>query len=178
MQKVKISLMDFLLAHIMANKKIMTVKLYLLYNYMINIAFLILCGVIICDPRISVIIHLINNNISEIIIMFMVSIISNCQTVILVWLTLLCITRIPIKSYTNIYNPDIKATNAINIPQQIDKIYIFNNKIFIYKKINNRYKFLTIINPLDTKFNNQLFWKSHHVLIFNSMKAQNNNAKN
>lgn len=167
MQKVKISLMDFLLAHIMANKKIMTVKFYLLYNYMINIIFLILCGVIICDPRINVIIHLINNNISEIITMLMVSIISNCQTVILFWLTLLCITHIPIKNYTNIYNSDIKATNAINIPQQIDKIYIFDNKIFIYKKINNRYKFLTIINPLDTKFNNQLFWKTHHTLIFN-----------
>lgn len=125
--------MDFLLAHIMANKKIMTVKFYLLYNYMINIIFLILCGVIICDPRINVIIHLINNNINEIITMFMVSIISNCQTVILVWLTLLCITRIPIKSYTNIY--------IILILKQLMQL-IFHNRLIKYIYLITKFLFI------------------------------------
>lgn len=181
MQKVKISLMDLLLAHVIANKKIITTKSYLLYNYIIDIIALILCGIIvICNPITSIAIYFVNNSADKmiaILAIFIKSIISGCQTVILLWLILLCITHIPIKKYTNIYSSNIKITNAIIIPQQIDKAYMFEDKIFIYKKINNRYKFLTIINPLDTEFNNQLFWKSHHVLIFNSMKATNNYAK-
>ena len=90
MQKVKISLMDLLLAHVMANKKTITTKSYLLYNYIIDIIALILCGItVICNPITSIAIYFVNNSADKmiaILAIFIKSIISGCQTIMLLWL--------------------------------------------------------------------------------------------
>lgn len=170
MQTVKVSLFDLLIAHKLSNRKLRTVKSFLLSTWIYYMICFTLIGAIVTHIATKhLVFNFINNGIGMVIITLISSVIDCIIVTILFYIILLCITRIPIKKYINIY--DSKTQNidkhAIHIPQIIDAAYMIDNKIYIYKYVNNRYKFLTILNPLDSSFNNQKFWKTHQVLVFN-----------
>lgn len=74
------------------------------------------------------------------------------------------------KTMINIFQPNTvyqvtKNERVVNIPKVINYCITFQNKLFLFKKENNEYKFLTIINLDDPNFDKQKFWQTHTTLI-------------
>lgn len=61
----------------------------------------------------------------------------------------------------NITYQATKNEQVANIPKVIDYCITFQNKLFLFKKENNEYKFLTIIDRNDKNFDEQKFWQTH-----------------
>lgn len=78
---------------------------------------------------------------------------------------------IPIKHITNIYdsNNQLKNSNShlMVIPKNMDKVLIAINKLYIYKQSGQKYKLLTIINRADPNFNEDKFWQIHTTKMLN-----------
>ena len=80
----------------------------------------------------------------------------------------------------NIAYQATKNEQVANIPTVIDYCITFQNKLFLFKKQNNKLKFLTIIDRDDPNFNEQKFWQTHTTLtkeyLNGNLSSKENNA--
>lgn len=88
----------------------------------------------------------------------------------LILFVLFIMNNIISKTMINVFQQNItyqvtKNEQVINIPKVIDYCITFRNKLFLFKKENNEYKFLTIIDRNEKNFDEQKFWQTHRLLL-------------
>lgn len=173
MQKVKITLIDYISPNLLQYKyDENTEEHYLLTKLIKHIFIIFLFGLIgtinsvadiyICDTS-----HL-KDSFWNIQFGFLLGLVYISIVSIAIYIL---IKYIPIKYIINIYdsNNQLKNSNShlIVIPKNMDKVLIAINKLYIYKQSGQKYKLLTIINRADPNFNEDKFWQIHTAKMLN-----------
>lgn len=173
MQKVKITLIDYISPNLLQYKYSKnTEEHYLLTKLIKHIFIIFLFGLIgtinsvaniyICDTS-----HL-KDSFWNIQFGFLLGLVYISIASIAIYIL---IKYIPIKYIKNIYdsNNQLKNNNPhfIVIPKNMDKVLITINKLYIYKQSGQKYKLLTIINRDDPNFDENKFWQTHKTETIN-----------
>lgn len=192
MQKVEISKLDIQKAHQECANSATNIKTIHKENAMPYAKAFIIYAAIIC--LIMCIFPLMINSLINISPIFKNQLILNtiCYSALSA-ITAFCIASLItyyrrhkiVKTVINIF--DKNEINNINsnletiiIPTKLDGIAITSHQIFIFKKQNNKLKFLTIIDRDDPNFNEQKFWQTHTTLtkeyLNGNLSSKENNA--